>query len=344
MTTNDTALNVLQQNKPIEWLLGTALRAIAAKGESHFILDALAGSNPPAVRAWNAWISEFRNVLRNPDDAVRKANAELSTGPAKRIDDFMAEVFAVLRLSRSGYEDFEVVLQEKLPTVDYVARNAGKRVRIEVKRLQEAQDIIRSIASARWRECQSKAPQRFNFRAILSHSYHGPLSDAAISKLKNVIDQFPERATGKSTVTLDGNIPITLRRISTSRPRSPEVERDVFLLTTTFPAQRTGLVVTSTITERDLEFDLPELQRLFVKAFRTVGEATPKFFGRQSEPEAENLIAMQWEAPKLFFDDGSPLTVGKAIESAFSAVGLQLKVLIFSGDIAPNYHFLRTER
>ncbi len=247
MTKNHTALEMLRQNKPIDWLLGTAVRAIAAKGESHFILDALAGRNPSAVRAWNAWISEFRSALRNPEDAVRKADVELGTSPARRIDDFMAEVFAVLRLSRSGYKDLELVLAEREPTVDYIARNAARRVRIEVKRLQEAQDIIRNVASARWNECQSKDPKSFNFRAALSHSYHGPLSDAAISKLRNVIDQFPDRASGKSTVTLDGNIPITVKRISTSRARSMDHRRDEFL-EAILPPQRTGLVVTSTIT------------------------------------------------------------------------------------------------
>jgi hypothetical protein len=337
----EKGLAVLPDNEPIDWLLGSALRSCAARGDSHFILEAMAGKNPSAVKAWNAWIAEFRSVLLNPDETARKADAELGTSASTRIDDFMSEVFAVLRLSRAGYRDFEAVLAGKPPTVDYVARREGKRVRIEVKRLNEAQDIIRNIARERWRENRTKYPEKFNFRAVLNHSHHGPLSEKATSKLYNVIDQFPDRASGDCTEALDVGISVRLRRIPTRGASAPDTDEG-FLQTTMFPPERTGLLVTSTITEQDLEFDLPELQRLFVKAMRTVADATKKFFGRQTtDPEAENLIAMEWEAPKVFFDDSAPSSVAKAIEGAFSAVGLQLKVMIFGGDIRPNYEFLR---
>lgn len=322
-------LAALPLNEPIDWLLGRVLRNCAARGENHSILNALAGSNPYAVKAWNAWIAEFRSVLKNPDGAARKADEELGTSPAKRIDDFMTEVFAILHLSRSGYSDFEVVLAGAAPAVDFVASNDGKVARVEVKRLHEPQDIIRNVALARWNECRAKNPDKFNFRAVLNHSHHGPLSDAAISNLRNLIDQFPNRAGGECTVTLDGGVSVRLRRIDSRGPSSPQTDGEMLLQTTIFPAERTGLLITSAITEQDLEFDLPELQRLFVKAMRTVADATPKFFGRQSDTGAENLIAMEWQAPKLFFDDAAPLAVSQAIESAFSAVGLHLKVLIF---------------
>ena len=91
----------------------------------------------------------------------------------------------------------------------------------------------------------------------------------------------------------------------------------------------------------DLEFDLSELQLLFVKAFRVVADAADKFFGRQSDPDAEDVIIMRWEAPKMFYDEGTPQIVQNAIESAFAAVELQLKVVILGSDPEPNFKFTR---
>ena len=313
----EKGLAALPDNEAINWLLGRALRNSAAKGDAHYILKALAGANPSAVKAWNAWIAEFRSVLLNPDETARKADAELGTSESERIDDFMSEVFAVLRLSRSGYKDFEAVIAGNAPAVDFVARREGKLVRIEVKRLKGPQDIIRNVAMARWSECRAKNPDKFDFRAALNHSHYGPLSDSAISKLKNIIDQFPDRASGEYTATLDVGIEIRLRRIP-SFGVGASVIGDEFLQTTAFSPERTGSLVISSITEQDLEFDLPELQRLFVKAMRTAACATKKFFGRQAVPDAENLIAMEWEAPKQFFDDYTPRVVARKPSKARS--------------------------
>jgi hypothetical protein len=76
----------------------------------HFLFDLLTGKNPYALEQRNAWIAEFRSVVRNPDVAAAKADEELSNSPPERIGDFMAEVFAVIKLSRDGYTDFEAVL------------------------------------------------------------------------------------------------------------------------------------------------------------------------------------------------------------------------------------------
>jgi hypothetical protein len=83
------------------------------------------------------------------------------------------------------------------------------------------------------------------------------------------------------------------------------------------------------------ELDLPELQNLYIKAFRDVCASLRKFFGRQADPHAMNLIAMQWETPEPMYDAGAPKTVQRTIEQAFAAVGLQLSILIF---VAPPPH------
>lgn len=325
----------LPQNEPINWLLGRALTHFIDKDERVFILDALAVSNSSAVRAWNAWIAEFRNVITNRDDAVRKADEELCKQTWERLETFMTEVLSVLRLSRLGYTDFEVVLADKIrPSVDFIARGNGKRVRIEVKRLQEPQDIIRTVASARWAECRINDPAKFNFQGLLSHSYHGALSATALSKLHNVIDQLPQQKAGvERTIALDSDISIRVVCFGADRQGAPRPGYDV-------TSKDPSLVIRSAFRAEDLDFDLPELQGLFVKTLRTIGEAANKFFGRHSDADWENIFAIEWKAPKVIYDPATLGLVGQAIEKAFEAVDLNLKVLIFAGDVEPNYKFL----
>ena len=84
-------LTGLAENEPINWLLGKQLLALATAGKRHYLLNCLTGSNPYALRTWNALISEFRSVLLNPEVAPIKADAELLNSSGQRIDDFMAE-------------------------------------------------------------------------------------------------------------------------------------------------------------------------------------------------------------------------------------------------------------
>lgn len=327
----ERALAALAENEPLDWLLGRALRDLTSRGMRHYLLNCLAGGNPPAIRAWNALISEFRDALIHPDMAPKKADSELSRCSAQRIDDFLAEVLSVVQLSRMGYSAFEIVLANGTEqAVDFMACQEEKRVRLEIKNLQEPQDIIRTIAWKRWDERRKKFPKKYNFSIAVSHDHIDPLSNAEISKLKTAIDQFPDVATPAYSITLDGGDTVTLKRIEDSaadtepwnKIAGPNVPR---------------MVIASTITERHLVFNITEFHNLFIKALRPVADATPKFFGRQSDPEAENVIAIRWTPPNGFYHDRAPADVAAAIADAFSAVGLQLAVFIFGDHLEPNF-------
>jgi hypothetical protein len=309
MTTRDQALEALSRNAAIDWLFGRVLRSLASRDQWHFLFEVLAGKNPHALEQWNAWIEEFRSVVKNPDVAAEKACEELSASPPDRIGDFMAEVFAVITLSRDGYTDFQAVLaQGDKPVVDFTALKEGRRVRVEVKHLHEPRDIIRTVATERWKlRCREEAA-RFNFALGVSHHYYGVLSDAAIARLKMAIDQLPDIASNEYRVTLETGVEVVLTRT----------------------VGKQGLAVHSRIGSRDFEFDLPELQNLFVKAFRDVSASLLKFFGRQTDPDAINVIAMQWEPTKVMYDPKTAERVKVAIEQAFAAVGLQLRILMFA--------------
>lgn len=307
----------LSNNAPIDWLFGRVLRSLAARDQGHFLFEMLAGKNPHALEQWNAWIAEFRGVMRNPDAAAEKADQELSTDSPARIGDFMAEVFAAINLSRNGYTDFQAVVADgNKAVVDFTAIKEGQRVRIEVKRLHEPRDVIRTAATERWTRRCAEEPARFNFVMTVNHHHYGVLSDAAIARLNTAIDQLPDIATNEYRVILETGVEVVLTR-TVGKP---------------------GLVVHSGIGSKDFEFDLPELQNLFIKAFRDVSASLLKFFGRQTDADAINLIVMQWEPAKVMYDPSTLERVQVAIEQAFAAVGLQLSIYMF---VFPPAHDLR---
>lgn len=312
----------LTENEPIDWLFGRVLQSLATRGESHYLSRLLAGENPHALEQWTSWVSEFRSLLTNPDVAAKKADEELCNNPPERIGDFMAEVFAVIHLGRKGYTDFEAVLagaSRQKAAVDFVARKEGKRVRIEVKRLRYPEDVIESVITARWRECCRKHPDKFSFRLSVRHDHRGSLSDVAAARLRNAIDQLPDFADDEYRLKLGDDIEVVLTRVRNENGD-------------------TTLAVQSNLGFSDFDFNLPELQNLYVKTFRVIGESLAKFFGRQAETDTVNLMAVQWEPPNFMYDAATPAAVQRAIEQAFSTVGLQLSVCIFS---SPPEHKLR---
>jgi hypothetical protein len=328
------------KNEPINWLLGAVLRAGLKKGDSHVLIDALAGRRHRILELWNAWIAEFRTLITNPDVAVTKAK-ELSSKPLCDIKDFITEVFAVLHLSRNGgYSQFEVVLGSNKPLPDFVARKNGKRVRIEVKNLHEPGDIIRTIAKERLLECRSKNPDKYNFSISVEHSYHSPLSEAAMSRLKNAIDELPDVCEKEHKIVLDGGIKVTLKRLDEEAIKASGDEGAPLSEMLKHAEGTPRFIVESPIRISDLEFNLSDLQLLFVKAFRIVGDAAKKFFGRQSDPDAENIMVMRWEPPLPMYDEQTPKIVGEAIGKAFAAVGLELTVIVLGSDPEPNFSFL----
>jgi hypothetical protein len=60
----------------------------------------------------------------------------------------------------------------------------------------------------------------------------------------------------------------------------------------------------------------------------------------QSDLSAENIILMRWEPPQPFYDEATPKIVSEAIESVFTAVGLQLIVIVLGSDPEPNFTFV----
>src|SRR5689334_25322793 len=186
------ALEVLElpKNEPLRWLLGGALHQHAEMNGRHFLLEALASERTGTLMAWNADIHEFRALLENPETAPQKAEQDLRSGGSDAEDKLLsvaAEIMAVIKLSRMGYKRFRVLLPSQLPTPDFEAEDpGGKLTSIEVKNLREPEDIVRTVAFTHWKKKSAAAPDRYNFKAVLSHSHRGALSSNAVDR-KSVV-------------------------------------------------------------------------------------------------------------------------------------------------------------
>ena len=320
-------------NEPLRWLMGDALREQTAwPASSHFLLTALSRSRTGTLVAWNAWIDEFRRLLINPEAAPPKVADDLRS-KGDEVEDKLraiaAEVQATIELKKRGFSEFSVVPPASVPMPDFEAKFEGKRARIEVKNLREPMDHLRTVVSGEWAKRKKLAPERYNFNARLRHAHRGTLSQVAEARLRNIIAQFPDMS-GPAIETLDGGVEIRLDRIG-DLGDTPEAWMHKQLLQGDDAGR---IVVVSTVREEHLEFQATEIQALFLKAIRTVVSAQPKFFTKQTlaPDEVVNVIALRWESPEIFFDPQMLEWTETRIEQLYSDFGLQLKVVIFSGN------------
>src|SRR5713226_1622780 len=212
------ALQALEEpkNEPIRWLLGRALKQHAEISEgSHFLLDALASPRIGTLVGWNADIHQYRAVLENPEVAPQKAEEDLRSSGSDAEDKLrsvVAEVMAVIKLSRMGYKRFLVLRAAQLPTPDFEAEDfEGKPTRIEVKNLREPEDIVRTVAAAQWKNRSAANPDRFNFKAVVTHSHRGSLTSAAMNGIRSMIDILPD-ARNPIDEVLDGCVHLRVEK------------------------------------------------------------------------------------------------------------------------------------
>lgn len=326
------ALEALKEpkNEPLRWLLGRALEQHAGKAGRHFLLDALASGRPSNLVAWNAKIHHYRTLLENPDVATQKAEQDLRSDGGKDAEDKLrsvyAEIVAVIKLSGMGYKRFKVLLPGPLPTPDFEAEDPeGKPTRVEVKNLQEPEDLVRTVAIAHWRQKFDSRPDRYNFKAVLTHSHRAALSSAARKRLRSLIDILPDTRRPLDEV-LDGGVRVRLERAPDYAAR---VGKEIFLELS--GKDKPGLMVSSGITADDLVIQTSEVQSLFLKALRRVAESTDKFFREAFAPESDriNVVALHWEPPDPLVSEGMMEFVHTKIGNLFSDFQLPLRVVIF---------------
>jgi hypothetical protein len=319
-------------NEPVRWLMGESLRSQSAwPTYPHFLLTALTRPRTGSLVSWNAWIDEFRKLLVSPDQAPPKVTADLrskGTEVEDKLRGVGAEIQAVIELKNRGFSDFAVVPRSDVATPDFEAKFQDKSARIEVKNLGEPSDHIRMIVTDEWEKQTKLAPPRYNFNATLRHDHRGTISRKAESRLRNILAQFPDMNRA-AVETLDGGVDIRLERIG-NLGNSPEAVMQKQLLR---EGELGRIVIVNPIRLGDFEFDVSGMQALFLKALRTIVLAQAKFFGKETiDREALNVIVLRWEHPEPFYDPQMVEWTEKRIEQLYDDFGLQLRVVIFSGN------------
>ena len=336
MTSFAKALESLQEpkNEPLNWLLGDSLRAHALGiPESNFLLEALARPRTATLMKWNAWIHEYRELLRNPATAPRKTALDLKARDRKdaeeKLRSLLAEVQAVLHLAKLRYKDFEVLMPDEAPSPDFSAQLDARPVRIEVKNMREPEDIIRTVASRHWHALQKKRPEEYDFSILVSHEHRGSLSSKARKRLCSILDLLPKTKKSPILEQLDDGVRVSIKRLEDQHLRAPNVE-GLILSDIVRKQQKPGrMIVQSRITADHMAFDLSELQGLFLKVLRRVIDSSPKFFGDTFVSASLNVVALRWEPPDIFASTDVTTYVADQTERFFAAFTLQLKPIIF---------------
>jgi len=333
MTRYDKALENLAnaENAPINWLLGPILSKAAKEKTSHFFLDALEKGRTPYIVSWNYWLTEYKNALLNPAEAPRKAfhDLENAVGDAEsKLLSVFSEVWAVGILKTEGYKNFEALLPNTRKMPDFTAFRGRTKVKIEVKALEPPKDRIRAIAKERWKANRDQNPSRYAFRAMLSHSVKGKITEAATSRLKTLIDQLPDIKTNPIIETLDGGVCIQFEKESNGKFTPSGVP--VPIMDAMFgPDKKEGtLIVRTTVGTKDLDFNLPDFQAFFVKAFRSIANATTQVLAVDGDGNLPNVIALVWHPPDPMIDPQLPSFTQKKMQNLFSSFGLKTKIRI----------------
>jgi len=215
---------------------------------------------------------------------------------------------------------------------DFRVRHKGRKVGIEVKNLREPTDMIDVVARHRWDELKQRDPSKYCFPIQIYHLHHNWISDAARNRLCTILDQLPGRKEEVIEEVLDGEIPI---RIEKGRPAPTSTWRPEFdcsrIMQTSqmYGDTEAGLVIRSAIVEQDLLFDESGFQAFFLKAFRVVASATPKFFAHKAENFDDHLIAVRWEPPRPLIDLSYVHRTKMLIEALFKEIGLSLSLEIY---------------
>jgi len=335
MSTSSQALAALAEpaNEPLNWLLGDFLReqAEAATGPRHFLLRVLESPRGDVIRRWNWWISECRRLVINCEILPEKVCADLKAGKGDvrpKVAGVIAEVFAVLHLSKLGYGNFNAVLPSDRSSPDFMAEFEGAPARVEVKHLAAPDDWITKVAISRWEERSQALPAKYRFRAVLKHNSRGFVSEAAKKRLQSIVDQLPTFREPFEEL-LDGGIRVRFEKYPLAAEPEGFLEQKMHARHLARPHASGYVTVITGIGPDNLQFNVGEFQALFLKALRVIAAATPKFFSKGVDRVPHNVIALYWEVPDPFVDSDVPDIIGREVETLLSKFDIQLKVVMF---------------
>jgi hypothetical protein len=167
----DDVIEALEQaeNGPVELTIGPVLRErLDLEGWEEIILLQHLDQSSPRLEGWNGLFSRARQSLADPTDLAAKGSQLLGNISCSRfndvLDDFVAEMLAVIYLAESGHTEIRLPPDGGPVTIDVESQYEGVACFTEVKNLREPRSLS-FVAFKRWNVNRATNPDEFTFQA-----------------------------------------------------------------------------------------------------------------------------------------------------------------------------------
>lgn len=201
------------ENADANWLLGDLLRARLALPDwlDNTLLLVIALRHGVGLRDL---ARDFRACVGDDPSVTGKRDRELNANNLdQQIEDFLAELMAVVYLAKHGFTGFRFLVASAQPTPDLTAVRDETDYLIEVKNLRGPTSPT-NVAFARWHRKRVEEPDRFSFTVELDFqsSVEPDLSTKQVEELRRVVEMLPEKSRPAEFVSqLQGGIELRFK-------------------------------------------------------------------------------------------------------------------------------------
>lgn len=187
------------ENEPIDSTIGPVIRGrLDQEGWEEIILLQHLDQSSLRLQGWNCLFTRARQSLANPNDLAAKGSQLLGNISCPRfndvLDDFVAEMLAVIYLAESGHREIRFPLEGGPVTIDVESQLEGAACFTEVKNLREPRSLS-FVAFKRWNVNRATNPDQFTFQADLL-DLDDPLRDLTADQeagVNSLVDDLPNR-------------------------------------------------------------------------------------------------------------------------------------------------------
>lgn len=234
---------------------------------------------PKLAANWAKFISDYRTALANPEVAPRKIADELKLN-TKDFDaalfDSFAEISAVPRLQRLGFDSFEVQMRrvsEKTP--DFKALRNRKDAAFEVKNLR-AHECVEILLPKFFEDRRLKGQDMSGIRLVVKRSFRDTLIPAEQGALVRIIERVKDYPRNQDIVE-------NLSERAVANFRVIDGQGDV--------------MCSDDITVSDLVGDIGEFRGLFNKINLDFAHAVKQLYSPAASNAQLRVAVMRWDIP-----------------------------------------------
>jgi hypothetical protein len=296
----DSVIKALDQpeNSAIQSTIGPVLRQLVNKDgwEEIILLQHLdqAGSR---LDGWNGLFSRARKALADPNDLGAKGAQLLGSVGISRfndaLDDFVAEVLAVIYLAESGHTGIRFVPDGGPVTVDIESQCEDVTCFTEVKNLREPHSLS-FVAFRRWHVNRATHPDKFTFRAEFL-DLDDPLRDLTADQ-ENAVNVLVDDLTNRKVPSEFDHMLPGERRIRIRLMEGPPV----------MIRHGPGPFLVGPILEK-------AKRSLLLKFLDPARKALSQLYGPEIPEDARRLLFIRWKLPEEIAAIDESETVRSAI-------------------------------